>query len=209
MANPSQKIHLGLKILKYKTPEKLINILNDLIDKNLKEEKLKPHGRRLVGEIKQEWNVYKILPTNLLSFFRDCTINYIKNELTLLKGKKLSGCFNSCWINDQIEREYNPAHTHYGESPLGLSSVLFLKVPKSVSEAKQTLNKDEPVKDGRLEFIAYTKTFMGENQYLVTPQVGDLYLFPYELPHLVYPFKGEGVRRSLSFNLDITVENHG
>ena len=35
------------------------------------------------------------------------------------------------------------------------------------------------------------------------PNVGDLYIFPHELPHCVYPFKGEGVRRSLSFNVEL------
>jgi hypothetical protein len=33
--------------------------------------------------------------------------------------------------------------------------------------------------------------------------VGWLHLFPASLGHSVYPFKGEGERRSLSFNADI------
>jgi hypothetical protein len=32
------------------------------------------------------------------------------------------------------------------------------------------------------------------------PVPGDLYLFPSWLRHLVYPFRGDGERRSMSFN---------
>ena len=108
----------------------------------------------------------------------------------------------SCWFNDQKENEYNPLHIHWGESYGGISSVLFLKIPDSINEAKNKNNKEEP-KDGRLEFVYGNTLYCSHNTKLVHPQVGKLYLFPYYLNHTVYPFKGEGVRRSLSFNVDL------
>lgn len=209
MVSPQETIHLGFKISKYKIPQELIDRLNKDVDDNLKNNNLLPEVEKLAGEIKEEWSVLKILSKELKSFFEMCLNNYVSSELPSLVNQKCTASFNACWINDQIKNEYNPVHTHNGHSPVGLSSVLFLRVPKSITEAKQTINKNETVKDGRLEFIASTRSYMGQGQYLVTPKVGDLYLFPYELPHVVYPFRGEGVRRSLSFNVDIRVVNNG
>ena len=209
MVSPQETVHLGFKISKYKIPQELIDRLNKDVDDNLKNNNLLPEVEKLAGEIKEEWSVLEILSKELKSFFEMCLSNYVSSELPYLANKKCTASFNACWINDQIQNEYNPVHTHNGKSTVGLSSVLFLRVPKSITEAKQTINKNETVKDGRLEFIANTRSPMGQGQYLVTPEVGDLYLFPYELPHVVYPFKGEGVRRSLSFNVDIGVVNNG
>ena len=38
---------------------------------------------------------------------------------------------------------------------------------------------------------------------MLQPEVGDFYIFPYDLEHLVYPFRGDGMRRSLSVNYDV------
>jgi len=37
----------------------------------------------------------------------------------------------------------------------------------------------------------------------IIPEAGRLYLFPSSLNHQVYPFKGEGERRGISFNIDV------
>ena len=41
------------------------------------------------------------------------------------------------------------------------------------------------------------------SQMFVKPTVGKFYVFPHYLMHLVYPFKGTGERRSISFNGEI------
>ena len=40
----------------------------------------------------------------------------------------------------------------------------------------------------------------------IKPQVGNLFLFPSSLHHQVYPFRGKGERRSVSFNVDVLSE---
>ena len=40
----------------------------------------------------------------------------------------------------------------------------------------------------------------------IKPQVGNLFLFPSSLNHQVYPFRGKGERRSVSFNVDVFSE---
>ena len=203
MVNPNKSIHLGLKINKYKTPTAIINILNDLIDKNLQNSELALYNHQLAGEIKGEWDIMKIIPIEAENFFWECTNNYVTNETHMLTKVKSKAQFNSCWINDQNEGEFNPVHAHHCAQRAGISSVLFLKVPDSISQAQQDYNQKEPPKAGRLEFIGSARHSFGRNQHLVHPNVGDLYIFPHELPHCVYPFKGEGVRRSLSFNVEL------
>ena len=40
----------------------------------------------------------------------------------------------------------------------------------------------------------------GKGCYLTSPEVGDMFMFPSYLLHTVYPFLGDGERRSVSFN---------
>ena len=43
--------------------------------------------------------------------------------------------------------------------------------------------------------------------YVIKPEVGDFYIFPSWLTHQVYPFRSEGERRSMAFNVHFTMEN--
>ena len=45
--------------------------------------------------------------------------------------------------------------------------------------------------------------FLCQSNVKITPKVGDFYLFPHYMMHNVYPFKGHGERRSMSFNVSI------
>ena len=38
---------------------------------------------------------------------------------------------------------------------------------------------------------------------MAKPQIGDLYIFPSWLSHQVYPFRSEGERRSMAFNIHL------
>ena len=44
--------------------------------------------------------------------------------------------------------------------------------------------------------------FMTTSLYNIRPEVGWFYLYPSTLNHQVYPFIGDGERRSLAFNID-------
>lgn len=106
----------------------------------------------------------------------------------------------SAWINDQYENEYQGVHKHSGKEDLGFSSILYLKVPdfgKEITDTGKALN-------GKTELIGNCGGIWSKPTHLITPKVGDFYIFPYDMQHLVYPFKGEGMRRSLVCNFDIT-----
>ena len=39
--------------------------------------------------------------------------------------------------------------------------------------------------------------------FIIEPNIGDIYIFPYDMQHIVYPFIGDGVRRTISCNFDL------
>lgn len=201
---PTKILHAGFSIGQFKMPDLYVQNLNIDFDNLLQKKAVNSWNANLAGQIKKEWEVTPYLNKACLEFFASCAKSYVDG--TCYRGKRFGYRIemNSCWFNDQIQHEYNPAHVHYGDTPVGISSVLFLKVPEAITKAT-SINKNEAPKDGRLEFLAASENPFCQNSYVLTPEPGDLYIFPYDLPHTVYPFKGEGVRRSLSFNADVII----
>tara|TARA_R100000008_G_scaffold85334_1_gene74976 strand:- start:573 stop:1445 length:873 start_codon:yes stop_codon:yes gene_type:complete len=106
---------------------------------------------------------------------------------------------DSMWIVNQKQHEYNPAHLHTNAT---VSSVMYLKIPE-VMRKRNIVGKQET--DGRIEFIygasgEVWKTF-DPGTMSILPEVGDIFMWPSDLLHTVYPFIGEGIRRSVSYNL--------
>jgi len=110
-----------------------------------------------------------------------------------IKGKGYNLNIIGCWVNDMMEGEYNPPHTHHNNT--GYSVVLFLKIPKFINDAKDP----HKFKDGMLGFFSRE----GEELIWAQPKVGDFYVFRADHVHCVMPFKTKKpneVRRSMSFN---------
>ena len=77
---------------------------------------------------------------------------------------------------------------------------MYLKVPdfgKEITDTGEDLN-------GKTELIGNCGGIWSCATHLITPKVGDFYIFPYDMQHVVYPFTGDGMRRSIVFNFDIT-----
>ncbi|GAB4507101.1 MAG: hypothetical protein Tsb0026_01260 [Sulfuricaulis sp.] len=97
------------------------------------------------------------------------------------------------WALSQFEHDYNSMHVHPGTN---VSGVVYLKVPEQVNKANEpdgciSFWSNQPYDPINLQF--------GGNRTIV-PKPGDVFLFPAWLPHTVYPFRGPGERRIVSFN---------
>ena len=109
------------------------------------------------------------------------------------------------WVVSQKENDYIPVHTHHNQKEsCKISGVLYLKVPEQI----ETPNTDMSIRGGKDGQIVFTgmggaDPFSTTVQFNVPPEVGWMYLFPSTLNHQVYPFKGEGERRGISFNVDV------
>jgi len=209
----------GPTIFQARWPAPYIQYMNDWMDKVVADQDLTKaydHSRHLAGnlrhEMRMEQDMWKYKPSSekfsMADWVGNLINNYIAKIFTTLsvdskgtdgKNLEMKGCnIIDAWINDQYAGDFNPLHKHGGD----VSSVTFLKVPESIVKGTE---KDQAgyllFSDGR--FQQYIST-----HFVQPPAVGIIYLFPSWLLHTVYPFRGEGARRSMSFNSNVTT-NHG
>ena len=104
------------------------------------------------------------------------------------------------WVVSQYAGDFNPVHIH----DANLSGVAFLKVPSGFDEEYK--KEDHHPTAGCLEFLGSIPNHFARHSYVVKPKVGDLYIFPSWLAHQVYPFRCEGERRSMSFNVHFSTK---
>jgi uncharacterized protein (TIGR02466 family) len=102
------------------------------------------------------------------------------------------------WINFQHAGEFNPIHTHTGE----LSVVIYIDIPECIAdENKETWQSNAP-SAGMISWT-YGDAAMIATDYHYThqPATGEMFIFPATLQHMVYPFKSDVERISMSFNI--------
>ena len=185
----------GPKIAKLKLPQLLIKKINVEVDKILTKKKLikkLDYSKKLVGQVKQEFQLPKaFVKKNLEKVITKEVKNYIKKTT----GKNTSKVnIKNFWVVRQYNNEYNPIHFHDGH----ISGVGYLKIPPFRSSSKKLVKTD-----GSIDFISGNKMLLSESIHNHQPKTGDVILFPHYLMHTAYPFKSKGERRSFSFNLEI------
>ena len=193
----------GTIVKKYEIPLEQIKELNDTFDKQ--REKLLSESSRLAGRINTELSASTFIQNiKIYNTIKNCINEFIlaSNHFGLVDAPVMDLHISSVWINDMLEGEYNPPHTHFNPHS-GWSTVLFLKVPEIINDAKHK----HKFRDGQLCFTWKE----GHGSFYVTPKVGDFYIFRADHQHSVMPFrtkkKGD-VRRSMSFNFEKKTEEN-
>ena len=192
----------GQLVAKFRLPGVYVDRLNLRLDEVINRGEQIFVNQYLAGKIKAEIHALDLLDEDLLAYFYHVARAYlgaVKTFAGKLDIERIN--ISSCWFNDQREKEYNPVHTHRGESPIGINTVLFLKVPDNFGQ-EFVVDEEWPT-NGHLHLLVNRGGMFSRNNQRVKPVVGDLWMFPYDLQHTVYPFFGEGVRRSLSYNCDV------
>ena len=206
-------------------PPNLFKNALEMTDKVYEDVNRDSAGESLAGQISNEYFVSEeqLIETGLMEYFIGKIIKYWGTVLTngnmerYLDKKFEHGPhgFNyaarivSAWTVHQFENEYNPIHDH---ANCKISAVMHLKFPEKIEPPIKTHNTtDGKNLDGALTFNGMG----GADEWCTTyglnidsTAVGMLYLFPASLGHTVYPFRGRGERRSLSFNADIISKKH-
>jgi hypothetical protein len=131
------------------------------------------------------------LEPNIAELFLKLSYQYMEQLSGQPQSVKLE--LDQLWLVEQKAGDFNPVHQHGGL----LAGIVYLQVPPQCSLES---------KEGCIDFIfgrhmPATADFCG--QRTVLPVVGDMYLFPAWLQHVVYPFKGEGSRLCMPFNVKI------
>jgi hypothetical protein len=187
----------GPSIVKVRLPDIIVNQLNQYVDAIIQDESKASkldHGNQLAGNVYQEL----LLETEFLKQLKWVEfLGYVCSEwLKITSGKELKNLelINS-WIVRQFKNEYNPTHHHSGH----ISGVGYLKVPQNMGSTVQDNKRNN--QNGKLVFIHGSASWFSDATFEITPEVGDFYMFPNYLQHVVYPFRDtEEERRSISFN---------
>ena len=199
-------IFLGQSVLKYQVHLDVYSAINDIYEKKYSD--LKPANKQLVGKIEKEHSLFyngennskmtkhNHLPNTIMQWFE----SKFKFYLDWNHIKEYNMHFNSIWVNQMFEHEYNPVHVHQGTRFTGLSSVMILKLPQSFGVEYSA--SDTP-QNGKLQILGSSSGQFAHVDYQPEIKERDFFVFPYDMRHTVYPFNGPGYRRTLAANMDV------
>ena len=224
---------LAVNIMRAEIPLNIIDELNEHIDNVIV-----PAGQDLsgglVGQIsRDEKSGQWVFPHNDAGVGEEFAIilntlgkEYIKQTLGVLE-KEVTTDVQTMWTVHSYAGDYNPLHDHGTRSFMGLSCILYLKVPPQieaiglpseemiaagVTPGFQGLNGASGAVDG-FTYLCWGVNGMRDVNMLrpiqeeyVKPEVGTLIMFPAWLRHGVMPFSGEGERRTFSANLNVNIQ---
>jgi len=208
-------VFLGQSVLKYQVPLDVYNTINHIYETKYSE--LKPANKQLVGKIEKEHSLFyngkdspkmtkhNHLPNNVLQWFELKFRHYLEWN----KVRQYDLHLNSIWVNEMKEHEYNPVHVHQGNLYTGLSSVMILKLPENFGVE---YSSSENLQNGKLQILGASNGQFANIDYEPETKERDFYIFPYDMRHCVYPFNGQGLRRTLAANCDVDynpIQNRG
>ena len=192
-----------VSIMKAKCPKKYIDMLLETSDQIFKDEALCVRldaSDGLVGNVTNEVHVPQLAAIKNINYWiEDLAIKYARKDFIKKQrlyndiqkehfAKEPNAQIVSEWVVRMNPGDFNPAHFH---TDCNLSVLLYLKIPEGM----------ERDSGGNLHFLHGSPTTFYTNQYQVAPKVGDTYLWPSWLQHFVYPYKCEGERWVMPFNL--------
>jgi len=185
--------HWGPFLYKTSITEKEIELIQKLCSKDSEDAR-----KNLAGLLKHEKEVDKeklfpIIYPYIDSYLRAASEHYQKG----LKGDKIT--LKNSWVNFMEKNEANPLHHHDGD----ISFVLFTEIPEKLKKEIEENVSNETL-PGTINFI-YTlnEAKLEISSYQFIPERGDFFIFPAKLKHYVNPFKSDGMRISISGNLEV------
>ena len=205
-------------VMKLKMPDSLVELGLKMTDEALVE-KNKPYGKSLAGQLEEEWGLeYKLTLdkfSDLKYYLDEASIKYaalanMQTNPDEVNPIPLNAVINKIWSVHQYDGDYNPIHIHTAQ----ISATFYLKIPKYLPSKKQ--HQEHSNDDGSIVFINNSANNNGMGGLVrwgnvgslkISPEVGDLYLFPSSMYHAVYPFRtktGKEERRSVSFNVFVS-----
>ena len=202
----------GPMLIEFTIPQPYVDMFNkysDGITKSEKKSKQLDHSDELIGNVKQEHKIEEHLwqekpkgvEHSFFTWVANCSNVYVKTHLQhqgdaedreTMKNKNIKGLnLHNSWIVNQVAGDFNPPHMHSGV----LSAAGWLMIPESLEKG------EEREEAGWIEWLFADPHPFVNPKHPLKPQVGKVMFFPSWLQHQVYPFRGKGIRRSISFNV--------
>ena len=186
--------------MKSSIPQNIVDEVNkkadDILNDEKKSEQLDYSGN-LAGNVKKEIALSLGEIKSLELVINKLVTEYILKTVGSQFNPETTNMTYTSWVVSQYAGDFNPVHIHDSQ----LSGVFFLKVPSGYEEEYR--REDHYPSVGCLEFLGSVANTFAKHSWLVKPQIGDLYVFPSWLSHQVYPFRSEGERRSMAFNIHL------
>jgi hypothetical protein len=216
-------------MLQHRLDDNHIQTLNNYLDNLLISETKKSAASDLVGQIHQgeqlimDYNHDDLKKIVLL--IENLGATYLKHFVeqtgyTKMRPKKIE--MDKLWSVHSYAGDYNPIHDHLTKSHMGISFTCWTKVPEQIGNADQenkrmyNLYNESGAIDGFINFTyglnqtADPERLRPSQSRYVKPEKGVLLMFPSWMQHTVYPFRGEGERRTVAGNLncfDMTLDD--
>jgi hypothetical protein len=215
-------------VLETHMPQKMVDDVNEYMDEYRQDKNKESLAKTLVGQIHKgeqlllDHNDPKMVGYN--GFITALSTEYINqfaaagNPLKCAKKVEI----DETWSVHSYDGDYNPIHDHGTKTIMGISTTAWTKVPPQIgakgiaNTSTYSLYNESGHSDGCIAFqygrvsVIDSERLTPAQSFVMTPEVGKLLIFPSWLQHMVYPFKGEGERRTIASNLncwDIIDEN--
>ena len=208
-------------VLETRMPDGMVEDLNTYLDDLREQADKESVAHSLVGQIAHgeqlnmdpEHEKVRQYSKFITSLGAEYINHFMKQTGSNLK-KNRQVAIDETWSVHSYEGDYNPIHDHGTKTIMGISTTAWTKVPQQILDqpaaGSPLYNKYEAsgACDGYLAFnygrneIMNVERLRPPQSFEVQPEVGKLYLFPSWLSHMVYPFKGEGERRTVASNLN-------
>ena len=207
-------------VLETQMPQDMIDSVNDYMDEYKHDKNKQSLANTLVGQIDKgeqlllDDNDKRMVEyNNFICSLGAEYINHFAASGNSVKGFKQVQ-IDETWSVHSYDGDYNPIHDHGTKTLMGISTTAWTKVPPQIG-AKATANSptyslynESGHSDGCIAFqygqvsVIDSDRLKPAQSFVMTPEVGKLLIFPSWLQHMVYPFKGEGERRTIASNLN-------
>jgi|TARA_R100001509_G_scaffold137544_1_gene91556 hypothetical protein len=190
----------GPRVMKSSVPQNIIDIINNKANAILDDDKRSKdldYSANLAGNVKKEVALSLGEVKSLETIVNKLVTEYIMKTVGNQFNPENTNMTYTSWVVSQYAGDFNPVHIHDSQ----LSGVLFLKLPPNYEEEYR--REDHYPSVGCLEFVGSVPNTFSKHSWMCKPTIGDLYLFPSWLLHQVYPFRSEGERRSMAFNIHL------
>ncbi len=101
----------------------------------------------------------------------------------------------SAWTIKQTAGDYQALHRHEAH----ISGNIYLEVPDLIEQS----NKSDSCLEFRLPTIKNPSQFVFTDNWQFKPQVMKMVIFPSYIPHVVYPWRGQGSRTILAWDVKL------
>ena len=183
------------------------------------------HSKGLVGQIRQnERSAQLTFPhegDEVGEMFSGVLQRLAREFVDRSIGIECETSMESMWTVHSYNGDYNPVHDHGTRTPMGVSLIYYLKVPRCIerlgnpAEEFGGLNESSGNVDG-FTYLTWGSNGMRDINMLrpiteeyIKPEVGTLIMFPSWLRHGVMPFFSNvpnDERRTFSANINITLK---